>query len=60
MVAPMYFFVSIWTQLLLSSRAKGPTGTLCPKVSGKPGCVCNHIDGIIDLTPLQGVGGAAK
>lgn len=26
--------------------------TTCQSISGKPSCVCQHPDGIIDLTPL--------
>jgi len=26
--------------------------TTCPPISGKPSCVCQHPDGVIDLTPL--------
>ena len=26
--------------------------TVCPRISGQPGCVCNHSDGVIDLTIL--------
>jgi len=26
--------------------------TTCPRISGKPSCVCKHPDGVIDLTPL--------
>ena len=26
--------------------------TVCPRIFGQPGCVCNHSDGVINLTIL--------
>lgn len=49
----------IW-MLVLPARAD-PPGTLCPATGdGKPSCVCNHPNGVIDLTALSSSNGDAK
>ena len=34
--------------------------TVCQGVSNKPGCVCQHPDGVIDLTSIANSGGSPR
>ena len=34
--------------------------SVCPGVSGQPGCVCQHPDGVIDLTKIANNGGSPR
>ncbi len=36
------------------------TGTLCSRVDGAPGCVCDHPDGRIDVRPLSNSDGTPR
>jgi len=54
-VVTLLFLLSYSAWLVEAQNA-----TQCPPVSGQPGCVCQHPDGIIDLTKIANRNGKPR
>ena len=62
LVKPIRPTMSVITVLLLLSYSAWlvHAQSQCSPVSGKPGCVCQHPDGIIDLTKIASNDGTPR
>ena len=54
MVRPMLFLLG-YLAWLVDGQAR-----VCPRVSGQPGCVCQHPDGVINLTGIANNTGSPR